>query len=70
MTQQRFIVEGMTCAHCVRAVTAEVSRVPGVCEVHVDLATKTLTFDADAIDEVAVREAVEAAGYTLADAVR
>jgi copper chaperone CopZ len=30
-------VRGMTCGHCAAAVTQEVSRIPGVSDVHVDL---------------------------------
>ena len=36
-----YIVTGMTCEHCVNAVTQEVSALPGVQEVAVDLATGT-----------------------------
>ena len=33
----QFLVEGMTCAHCVRSVTEEVSAIDGVSDVAVDL---------------------------------
>ena len=33
----QFLVEGMTCAHCVRSVTEEVSAIDGVSGVEVDL---------------------------------
>ena len=38
-TTSTFQVSGMTCAHCVSAVTKEVSGVPGVSDVQVDLAS-------------------------------
>ena len=60
-------VTGMTCGHCEQAVTTELSRLPGVRQVRVDLATGDVTVTSDAplpIDEV--RTAVDEAGYELA----
>jgi copper chaperone len=62
-----YTVLGMTCGHCVNAVTEEVSSVPGVTGVEVDLASGGLTVTSDApVDETAVRAAVEEAGYEVA----
>jgi copper ion binding protein len=62
-----FTVVGMTCGHCVTAVTEEVGQVPGVTDVDVDLASGGLTVTGDApVDEAAVRAAVEEAGYEVA----
>ncbi|TFV53246.1 copper chaperone [Blastococcus sp. TF02A-35] len=56
----------MTCGHCVTAVTEEVSQVPGVTAVDVDLATGGLTVTSEQpVDEAAVRAAVEEAGYEV-----
>ena len=67
MTTSTFTVVGMTCGHCVNAVTEEVSQVPGVSGVDVDLASGGLTVTSDApVDETAVRAAVEEAGYEVA----
>ena len=69
MSTARYTVVGMTCGHCVAAVTEEVSSVPGVTGVDVDLASGGLTVTSDApVDEAAVRAAVEEAGYTVAAA--
>lgn len=60
-------VTGMTCGHCVSAVTNELTALPGVREVSVDLPTGAVTVTSDAplpIDEV--RTAVDEAGYELA----
>lgn len=60
-------VTGMTCSHCVSAVTAELTQLPGVREVSVDLATGGVTVTSDAplpLDEVVT--AVDEAGYALA----
>jgi copper chaperone len=69
MTTASYTVVGMTCGHCVSAVTEEVGQVPGVTGVDVDLASGGLTVTSDApVDEGAVRAAVEEAGYSVAGA--
>lgn len=40
-------VEGMSCAHCVRAVNQAVGGLDGVSKVDVDLAKKTVTIEHD-----------------------
>ncbi|MGY1804441.1 heavy-metal-associated domain-containing protein [Blastococcus sp. SYSU D00922] len=67
MSTATYTVVGMTCGHCVSAVTEEVSQVPGVTGVDVDLASGGLTVTSDApVEEGAVRAAVEEAGYEVA----
>jgi copper chaperone len=62
-----YTVVGMTCGHCVEAVTEEVSAVPGVTTVDVDLASGGLTVSStEPVDDDAVRAAVEEAGYQVA----
>ena len=64
-----YSVVGMTCGHCVQAVTSELSTLPGVGDVQVDLGTGTVTVTSDApLADDAVRAAVDEAGYELADA--
>jgi copper ion binding protein len=61
-----FRVEGMTCDHCRTAVTAEVSTVPGVLAVTVDIEAGTVTVSADhPVDQSDIAAAVDEAGYTL-----
>ena len=61
-----FQVTGMTCGHCQRAVTEEISRVPGVRGVAVDLATGSVTVTAtQPVDRADVALAVGEAGYAL-----
>jgi copper chaperone len=65
-TTTTYRVEGMTCDHCRRAVTAEVSAVPGVQAVAVDLQTGTVTVTADQpVNDSAIATAIDEAGYTL-----
>ncbi len=67
MTTATYTVTGMTCGHCVSAVTEEVTQVPGVTAVDVDLASGLLTVTSDApVDDDAVRAAVDEAGYEVA----
>jgi len=66
MNTQTIAVVGMTCEHCVRAVTAEVSKIAGVQRVDVDLAHGAVTVvSADPVDLDALAAAVEEAGYEV-----
>ena len=67
MDHRTFTVSGMTCAHCVRSVTEEISAIDGVTDVAVDLPTGAVAVTSDRpLDETRVRAAVEEAGYELA----
>ncbi|NEE03373.1 heavy-metal-associated domain-containing protein [Phytoactinopolyspora halotolerans] len=60
-------VTGMTCGHCVSAVTSEVSKIGGVSDVQVDLASGDVVVTSAApLDTEDVRAAVDEAGYELA----
>ena len=61
-----FQVTGMTCGHCQRAVTEEISRIPGIQGVAVDLATGSVTVTViQPVDRADIAHAVDEAGYTL-----
>ncbi|MGJ0118807.1 heavy-metal-associated domain-containing protein [Williamsia sp. MIQD14] len=65
-TTTTYTVRGMTCEHCVASVTEEVSEVPGVSEVAVDLASGAVTVRGSGpIDDAAIAAAVTEAGYEL-----
>ena len=66
--QNTYTVEGMTCGHCVAAVTEEVKAIPGVTDVDVVLEGGQLTVTSDAaVDFDRIVEAVADAGdYTVA----
>ncbi|MGO1971569.1 MAG: heavy-metal-associated domain-containing protein [Propionibacteriaceae bacterium] len=69
MSTATYTVTGMTCGHCVTSVTEEVSEVPGVSDVQVELESGQLTVTSDApVESAAVRAAVEEAGYQVSDA--
>ena len=67
MTTRTYAVDGMTCEHCVHAITGEVTKVGGVADVTVDLTAKTVAVTGQAVDEIAVRTAIDEAGYTVTD---
>jgi copper chaperone CopZ len=59
-------VSGMTCGHCVSAVTMELSLLASVTEVEVDLESGQVTITSDAaLDEAQVAAAIDEAGYEL-----
>jgi copper ion binding protein len=67
MATTTFTVIGMTCDHCVRAVSQELRALPGVHDVDVDLASGGVAVTSDApLDVAAVRDAVDEAGYEVA----
>ena len=66
MSTATYTVVGMTCQHCVSAVSEEVSAIPTVTDVAVDLTEGRLTVTSDApISSADIRAAVEEAGYEV-----
>lgn len=62
-----YTVTGMTCEHCVASVTEEISDLPGVTDVAVDLATGGVTVTSNQpLPGEDVARAVDEAGYQLA----
>jgi copper chaperone len=68
-TTTTYSVAGMTCGHCSSAVTEELTKLPGVQQVSINLVaggTSAVHVTSDAaLDESQVREAVDEAGYEL-----
>lgn len=72
MNVQQFHVLGMTCEHCERAVTAELSKIPSVTKVGIELhpgdtSIVALTSE-QPIEPHLIAAAVVEAGYQLSDA--
>jgi copper chaperone CopZ len=66
LTTTTLTVSGMTCGHCVAAVTDELTRLAGVRTVEVDLGSGQVTIASDApLDGPAVAAAVDEAGYEV-----
>lgn len=69
MTQTDIAVHGMTCGHCVAAVTEELKTIDGVREVHIDLheggdSPVHISSEKD-LDPQAIADAVDEAGYEI-----
>jgi copper chaperone len=66
-TTSTYTVVGMTCGHCVAAVTEEVAKLDGVTNVDVDLPSGRVTVESDQpLDDAAFAAAVDEAGYQVA----
>lgn len=66
MVTKEYTVQGMTCGHCVSAVSEEVGSIDGVTDVKVDLASGRVTVSSTTdLDDAKVRDAVDEAGYEL-----
>jgi len=60
-------IKGMSCNHCVMAVTKALSGIDGISNVKVDLAKGEATFDeANPVDRNVIRERIKKAGYEVA----
>lgn len=60
-------VVGMTCDHCVNAVTAELSAIAGVNSIEVDLDSGHVSIEsADELSAHDIAAAIDEAGYSLA----
>jgi copper chaperone len=66
MSTLTYSVPGVSCAHCKAAIESEVSTVPGVAAVEVDLDAKTVTVTGESLEESAVVTAIDEAGYEVA----
>ena len=59
-------VDGMTCQHCVAAVTKALESIDGIASVRVDLDAGTAAYDESAsVDIEVIRKAIEDAGYEI-----
>jgi copper ion binding protein len=69
MSSTDYTVRGMTCGHCAGSVTAEITKIPGVTGVQVDVATGRVSVESDQpVAADAVADAVEEAGYEVVSA--
>ena len=59
-------ITGMTCDHCVNAITTAVKEIPGVSDAEVSLEGKSAVISGDAFDVQKILEAIEEEGYSAA----
>jgi copper chaperone CopZ len=64
--QLTYSVPDMSCDHCRAAITAEIEQLAGVSTVDVDLDAKRVTVAGEKLDDAAVRDAIDEAGYDVA----
>ncbi|MFF7187698.1 heavy-metal-associated domain-containing protein [Streptomyces sp. NPDC008222] len=69
MPQKQYNVTGMSCQHCAASIREEVSEVPGVSDVVVDVATNSVTVHGTELDDGRLRAAIVEAGYGVTDPV-
>jgi copper chaperone CopZ len=62
-----YSVPDVSCEHCRKAISSEVSSVAGIASVDVDLERKIVTVSGHELDDTAVRAAIAEAGYDVAD---
>lgn len=60
-------IKGMSCQHCVMAVTKALSAIDGIENVQVNLETQTASYDETRpVDMALIKDAVKKAGYDVA----
>ncbi len=64
MDQVHFKIEGMTCHHCVHAVTNRLAKTPGVKVDDVQIGSATIHHDPDVATIDQIEEAIADEGYT------
>ena len=65
---EKIKIQGMSCQHCVMAVTKALGAIPGIKDVKVDLAKGEATFEnSQKVSREEIRKAVEDAGYRVAE---
>ncbi|HKN54436.1 MAG TPA: heavy metal-associated domain-containing protein [Amycolatopsis sp.] len=70
MIERTYPVSGMNCGHCAQSVTEELTALPGVTDVGVDVAAGQVVVRSEApLDLATVRDAVEEAGFQLGTGV-
>jgi copper chaperone CopZ len=70
MVEKQYRVPEISCEHCVRAITTELSGIDGVEVVRVDIPTKIVTVRAaESVSDERIVEGIEEAGYEVAAGV-
>ena len=65
--RQTYQVPGVSCENCVRHITEALEKIPGVRDIDVDLAAKSVTVDRDDnVTDAQIRDGIEEAGYEVA----
>ncbi|CAM3699551.1 heavy-metal-associated domain-containing protein [Nocardiopsis rhodophaea] len=66
MAATTITVSGMTCGHCEKAVKEEITALPGVTSVHVDLESGRVSIESEApLTDAQLASAIDEAGYEI-----
>ncbi len=65
MKEMTLKIDGMSCEHCVKAVTDALKGVPGVKPTHVDIGAAKLTYDPQQASPEEIVDAVTEEGYQV-----
>jgi copper chaperone len=65
MKRQTLWIEGMSCAHCVRALREALSRIPGLEVLTVEIGRAEVQYDPHQVSGEHIHQAVQEAGYRL-----
>ncbi|MBZ2175436.1 copper ion binding protein [Schnuerera sp. xch1] len=65
--KKTMLVEGMSCNHCVMAVTNALKELEGVSKVDINLEDKKVEVEGENLVDKSLKEAVEEAGYDVAE---
>jgi copper ion binding protein len=66
MEELTYTVPGISCSHCTQAIETEVGLVRGVDTVSADVESKRVVVRGEALDDRAIRAAIDEAGYEAA----
>jgi copper chaperone len=58
-------IQGMSCGHCVKAVSSALNAVDGVAVERVDVGSASVRFDPARADAAGIEQAIEEAGYPV-----
>jgi len=67
MTELRMKIEGMSCGHCVGAVSRALKELPGVEVDEVTIGAARVRYEPDAVTPAEIANAVEDAGYSVSE---
>ena len=67
VTEKQYKVPEISCEHCVRAITNELTSVPGIEVVNIDISTKVVTVrHTDEVSDEQIVATIAEAGYEVA----
>lgn len=66
MATKTLEIDGMSCGHCVKAVTMALQDLPGVTVKDVTVGRATIDADESVVTEAALAQAIDDAGFSLA----